>query len=237
MIFRYSVLALLTICSLTGYSEDWQRFRGPAGSGVAIDSESLPTAWSPEANLAWKTPLPGPGASSPIIVDGKAFVTCYSGYGLTQENPGDIENLVRHLVCIDMQTGKKRWQKDVKAALPEDPYSGIGVIAHGYASHTPVSDGKNVYAFFGKSGVHAFDMDGIKLWSAVVGKESDPAKWGSSSSPIVYKNTVIITASAESQAIIGLDKATGKELWRDLAAAKKNRLLLREGYLVNQVRE
>jgi outer membrane protein assembly factor BamB len=217
MIFRYSVLALLTICSLTGYSEDWQRFRGPAGSGVAIDSDSLPSVWSPEANLAWKTPLPGPGASSPIIVDGKAFVTCYSGYGLTQENPGDIENLVRHLVCIDMQTGKKRWQKDVKAALPEDPYSGIGVIAHGYASHTPVSDGKNVYAFFGKSGVHAFDMDGIKLWSAVVGKESDPAKWGSSSSPIVYKNTVIITASAESQAIIGLDKATGKELWRQEA--------------------
>jgi outer membrane protein assembly factor BamB len=217
MIFRYSVLALLTICSLTVYAEDWRRFRGPAGSGVAIDSESLPTAWSPEANLAWKTPLPGPGASSPIIVDGKAFVTCYSGYGLTQENPGDIENLVRHLVCIDMQTGKKRWQKDVKAALPEDPYSGIGVIAHGYASHTPVSDGKNVYAFFGKSGVHAFDMDGIKLWSAVVDKESDPAKWGSSSSPIVYKNTVIITASAESQAIIGLDKATGKELWRQEA--------------------
>ena len=217
MMFRYSVLALLTIGSQTGYAEDWPRFRGPAGSGVAIDSDSLPTAWSPEANLAWKTPLPGPGASSPIIVDGKAFVTCYSGYGLSQENPGNIENLVRHLVCIDMQTGKKLWQKDVKASLPEDPYSGIGVTAHGYASHTPVSDGKNVYAFFGKSGVHAFDMDGNELWNAEVGKESDPAKWGSSSSPIVYKNTVIVTASAESQAIIGLDKATGKELWRQEA--------------------
>jgi outer membrane protein assembly factor BamB len=163
------------MCSLTGYAEDWHRFRGPAGSGLAVDSDSLPTTWSPEANLAWKTPLPGPGASSPIIIDGKAFVTCYSGYGLIQEKPGNIENLVRHLVCIDMQTGKKRWQKNVKASLPEDPYSGIGVTAHGYASHTPVSDGKNVYAFFGKSGVHAFDMDGKKLWSAEVGKESDPA--------------------------------------------------------------
>ena len=217
MIFRYSVLALLTTCSLTGFAGDWQRFRGPAGSGIAIDADSLPTSWSPEANLAWKTPLPGPGASSPIIVGRKVFITCYSGYGLSKENPGEIEDLVRHLVCFDLVTGKTLWQKDVKAALPEDPYSGIGVTAHGYASHTPVADGETVYAFFGKSGVHAFDMVGNKLWSAEVGKESDPTRWGSSSSPIIYKNTVIVTASAESQAIIGFDKKTGEELWRQEA--------------------
>ena len=173
--------------------------------------------WSPEANLSWKTPLPGPGVSSPIIVRGKIFVTCYSGYGLDQENPGKIENLVRHLVCIDVQTGKKLWQRDAPATLPEDPYSGIGVTAHGYASHTPVSDGNNVYAFFGKSGVHAFDLDGKELWQADVGKESDPNKWGSSSSPVIYNDTVIVTASAESQAIIGFDKTTGQELWRQEA--------------------
>jgi outer membrane protein assembly factor BamB len=221
LMFRYLTFALafalLALNTLNGFAQDWPRFRGPAGSGVASDSESLPTAWSPNANLAWKTELPGPGASSPIIVGGKAFVTCYSGYGLSQENPGNIENLVRHLVCVDLKTGEKLWQKDVKAALPEDPYSGIGVTAHGYASHTPVSDGENVYAFFGKSGVHAFDMDGKALWQAEVGMESDPPKWGSSSSPIVYKDTVIVTASAESQAIIGFDKKTGKELWRQEA--------------------
>ena len=60
-------------------------------------------------------------------------------------------------------------------------------------------------------------MDGNQLWQAEVGKESDPTKWGSSSSPIVYNDTVIVTASAESQAIIGLDKKTGKELWRQEA--------------------
>lgn len=198
-------------------ADDWPRFRGLAGSGVANDSDSMPSAWSPTANLAWKTTLPGPGASSPIIVGGKALVTCYSGYGLTQENPGEIENLVRHLVCIDLQTGEQLWQQDVKASLPEDPYSGIGVTAHGYASHTPVSDGTNVYAFFGKSGVHAFDMSGKPLWQAEVGKESDPTKWGSSSSPIIFNDVVIVTASAESQAIIGFDKTTGQELWRQEA--------------------
>ncbi|MBL8814752.1 MAG: PQQ-binding-like beta-propeller repeat protein [Planctomyces sp.] len=214
---RWSALVMFVFHSLSLSAGDWPRFRGPDGSGVAVDSDSLPTNWSPTANLAWKVVLPGPGASSPIIVGDKVFVTCYSGYGLTQENPGEIENLVRHLVCVDRQTGKVLWQKDVKAALPEDPYSGIGVTAHGYASHTPVSDGQNIYAFFGKSGVHAFDMDGKELWQAEVGNESDPTKWGSSSSPVVYGNTVIVTASAESQSIIGLDKQTGKELWRQEA--------------------
>lgn len=152
---RYSALVVCVFSGLLLEASDWPRFRGPAGSGVANDSESLPTTWSPTANVAWTTELPGPGASSPIIVGGKAFVTYYSGYGLTQENPGEIENLVRHLVCVDVNTGKVLWQKDVKAALPEDAYTGIGVTAHGYASHTPVSDGQNVYAFFGKSGVHA----------------------------------------------------------------------------------
>jgi len=199
-------------------AQDWPRFRGPEGSGVVENSESIPTQWSPKSNLAWKSKLPGPGASSPIIVGDKAFVTCYSGYGLTQQKPGDIENLMRHLVCIDMKSGDKLWQKDVKSVGPEDPYTGAGVPAHGYASHTPVSDGQNVYAFFGKSGVHAFDLDGNKLWDAEVGNESDPTKWGSSSSPIVYKDIVIVTASAESQSIVGLDKKTGKELWRQEAA-------------------
>lgn len=220
--FRYAVLVtalnLLVLHQLRGTADDWPRFRGPDGNGVAAkDSDSLPTHWSPKANLAWKTELPGPGASSPIIVGGKAFVTCYSGYGLSQEDPGEMENLMRHLVCVDLKTGKKLWQKDVKATLPEDPYTGVGVTAHGYASHTPVSDGNNVYAFLGKSGVHAFDLDGKELWQANVGTESDPTKWGSSSSPVVYQDTVIITASAESQAIVGLDKETGKELWRQEA--------------------
>ncbi len=199
-------------------AQDWPRFRGPDGLGVVAELGSIPTQWSPKANLAWKTEMPGPGASSPIIVGDKAFVTCYSGYGLSQESPGDIENLMRHLVCIDMETGDKLWQKDVKAVGPEDPYEGAGVPAHGYASHTPVSDGENIYAFFGKSGVHAFDLNGNKLWEAEVGRESDPTKWGSSSSPIVHNDIVIITASAESQSIIGLDKNSGEELWRQEAA-------------------
>ncbi|MEM7453485.1 MAG: PQQ-binding-like beta-propeller repeat protein [Planctomycetota bacterium] len=218
--YRQTAIALIvSLVSLAGtnlLADDWPQFRGPLGN--AVSGDTLPTEWSPSANLSWKTELPGPGASSPIIVNGRAFVTCYSGYGLNQESPGELEDLVRHLVCIDVQTGEQLWQKDVPAALPEDPYTGAGVPAHGYASHTPVSDGQHVYAFFGKSGVHAFDMDGNEMWTAEVGMESDPTRWGSSSSPVMFDDVVIVVASAESQSIIGFDKNTGEEVWRQEAS-------------------
>lgn len=195
---------------------DWRRFRGPDGAGVS--NSSIPAAWSPETNIAWKVDLPGPGVSSPIVVGTKVFVTCYSGYGLDQSDPGEIENLMRHLVCVDSTNGKILWKKDIPATLPEDPYSGIGVTAHGYASHTPVSDGTHVFVYFGKGGAFAFDLDGNQIWEKKVGQESDPWKWGSSSSPVVTGDTVVITASAESQAIVGLNKATGEEVWRQEAS-------------------
>lgn len=216
MYLRYSVILIALSCVAT-YADDWPRFRGSAGSGVAENSESLPDQWSPTVNLAWKLPLPGPGASSPIIIGNKVIVTCYSGYGLDPNHPGDIENLVRNLLCVDMRTGTLLWQNNVKASLPEDLYDQSGVSSHGYASHTPVSDGENVYCFFGKGGVYAFDLNGNELWHADAGKESDPPKWGSSSSPVLYKNTLIITASAESQSIIGFDKLTGKKKWQQEA--------------------
>ena len=81
---------------------------------------------------------------------------------------------------------------------------------HGYASHTPVSDGQRVYVFFGKTGVLAFDLDGKKLWQTSVGTGSGPHGWGTASSPILYKNLVIVTASAESEVARGLGQGDGQ---------------------------
>ncbi len=214
---RAASLTLLCLFVSRAIAEDWLRFRGPNGSGTSIETSTLPLRWSPTANLQWKVELPGAGVSSPIVVGDRVFVTAYSGYGLERENPGDIKNLVRHLICLDAATGERKWQADVAAKLPEDPYTGIGVTAHGYASHTPVSDGKLVFAFFGKSGLYAYDLDGTELWNSGVGTESDPWKWGTSSSPIEHKDLVIVTASAESQAIVGFDKRTGNQVWRQAA--------------------
>ncbi|MBL8848154.1 MAG: PQQ-binding-like beta-propeller repeat protein [Planctomycetaceae bacterium] len=189
---------------------NWPRFRGPNGTGVSLDAEPTPTHWSPTENLKWKTPLPGEGVSCPIVVGDRVFVTTYSGYGF---EPGELADLKRHLVCLDRATGAILWDESIDAVLPEDPYSGMGVPSHGYASHTPVSDGERVYVFFGKSGVLAFDLEGRRLWQHAVGSDSDPRGWGSASSPIVVDGLVVVTAGPESRAILGLDAATGNELW------------------------
>ncbi len=183
--------------------------------GVAIDGANLPTNWSPSENLAWKAKLPGPGSSSPIVVGDKIFVTCWSGYG-TEEGKGSQESLKRHLVCVDRGSGKIVWDESVPAALPEDEYGGM-FAEHGYASHTPVSDGENVYAFFGKSGVYAYSLDGKQLWKADVGSGLDPRAWGSACSPILYKDKVIVLAAAESATLFAFDKKTGKVAWQEKA--------------------
>jgi outer membrane protein assembly factor BamB len=78
-----------------------------------------------------------------------------------------------------------------------------------------VSDGARVYAFLGKAGVYAYDLDGNQLWQADVGKGSDRRRWGSASSPVLYENILIVPAIAESSSLVGLDKNTGKQIWKE----------------------
>jgi outer membrane protein assembly factor BamB len=184
---------------------------------VSAEEQATPVTWSATENLRWKVELPGPGSSSPIIVGDKVFVTCWSGYGTDRGDAGDQKDLRRHLVCLDRATGKVNWDKKIEPYLPEDQYGGM-FAEHGYASHTPASDGENVYVYFGKTGALAYDMDGNQLWQTQVGTESGARGWGSASSPILYKDLVIITATSESEALVALNKKDGKEVWRQEAA-------------------
>jgi outer membrane protein assembly factor BamB len=205
-----------TTCFLVGVAvlfltgADWARFRGPEGRGVAAESHS-PVRWSATQNVAWKTPLPGPGSSSPIVVGDRIFVTCYAGYATGADGPGEPENLKRHLICVQLGDGKILWDKAVKAALPEQPYQSF-ITVHGYASSTPASDGHAVYVFFGRSGVYAFSLSGDQLWHAELG--SNTHEWGSAASPILFENLVIVNACIESGALVALDRSSGKTVWR-----------------------
>ena len=211
----FQVALVLTI-GLGLAAADWPRFRGPNGSGVSTDKANLPTEWSETKNLAWKIELPGPGLSSPIVVGSKVFVTSWSGYGVDRGDPGEQENLRRHLLCIERESGKTIWSKTIEPVLPEDRYRGM-FAENGYASHTPVSDGERVYAFFGKTGVLAYDLDGKELWRKSVGTGSGMRGWGTASSPIVHDKLLIVPATSESEAIIAFDKMTGEEVWRQEA--------------------
>jgi len=211
MQFRsFPILLILVVSVALTAGANWPRFRGPGGSGVSDDT-GLPTSWGPEESIVWQTPLPGFGTSSPITLGDKIFLTCYSGYGLDQDEPGDQEDLLHHVVCLDRTTGKILWDKRSWALLPEQDYSGFMAL-HGYASGTPVTDGQRVYVFFGRSGAWAYGLDGELLWKKSVGKKTHG--WGSATSPILHDDLVIINASVESQSIVALDKATGKEAWR-----------------------
>ncbi len=205
----FVIVALFAASSAS--AADWSQFRGPGGSGVGA-ATGLPATWSSTDNVVWRTKLPGPGTSSPIVVGKHVYVTCYSGYGL-EPGKGDMDELMRHLLCIDRASGKVLWTKDFKPVLPESKYGpGSNESQHGYASSTPASDGKRLYLFFGKSGVYCLDLDGKEIWHAGVGAGTHG--WGSSNSPLLYKNLVIINASIESNALVALDKSSGKEVWR-----------------------
>ena len=214
---RSVATAVLVIC--TGLSlranedDDWSQFRGPNVNGSV--GAAMPTEWTGSKNVRWSLDLPGPGSSSPICVAGKVYLTCYTGYGtdIEADDQGDVSALKRHLICFDLQEGKELWRSTVDSQADEDPFTGF-IKEHGYASSTPVCDGEHVYTFFGKSGVCAFGVnDGALKWQTNVGQESDPAKWGGGSSPIVFENLVIVNAGNEGRQLIALDKATGEEVW------------------------
>jgi len=208
-----TVVMVLTGLMASGvFGSDWMQFRGSGGRGVS-DEEGLPVRWSEGENLKWKRPLPGPGSSSPIVVGDRVFVTCYSGYGVDSDNPGEMSGLRRHLICLNVKSGDLLWEKVVPAEVAEDSYRGY-IREHGYASSTPVTDGEGVYVFFGKTGVLGFDMEGEQLWQTSVGTSSSNRRWGSAASPILHENLVIVNASEEGRKLVALEKATGKEVWK-----------------------
>ena len=208
MVRRLTTLVLLGVCLSAG--ADWPRFRGPSGDGTASD-KGAPQKWGATENLLWKTALPGAGSSSPATWGNKIFLTCYSGYGVSEDDPGDPANLELHILALDRADGKIAWDQTIKAGPPVGEYRGF-LAMHGYASSTPATDGQAVYVFLGHMGVYAYSLDGRQLWHTEVGSNLDP--WGSASSPVLAGNRVIVNASVESGSLVALDKTSGKEVWR-----------------------
>lgn len=186
----------------------WTQFRGPDGRGISAD-RGVPVTWSASENVVWKTELPGAGTSSPIVIGGKVFLTCYSGYAVPGQPRGEMDRLKLHLVCLDRASGKILWQKEVAPRLPEQPTIRDD---HGYASGTPAADGERVYVGFGATGVFAFDHAGKQLWKAEVGSKLNG--WGSAASPVLHGELVLVNASVESESLVALDRKTGREVWR-----------------------
>lgn len=206
----------------------WPGFRGPGRDGVAPDARPR-LKWSDAEGVKWKTRLPGPGSSSPIIVGDRVYVTCYSGFGNHLDDGGELKDLVHHLVCVDRPSGKIRWDRSVPGPLERKPPR-IQVTEHGFASPTPLCDGQAIYAYFGRAGVFAFDLEGKVRWKADLGRPSPgappatnavvqkgrriPLRWGAGSSPLLHDGLLIVNTSEENNAIQAFDARSGKVVWK-----------------------
>jgi outer membrane protein assembly factor BamB len=220
----------MTLCA-----EDWPQFRGPGRSGVSQET-GLPLEWSGTRNVVWKSRLPGPGSSSPIVFGAHVYVTCYSGYGLERAtlgpsnklgSPGNIADLKRHLVCVARDSGKVLWtREEADPEAADAPYKDGNIALHGYASHTPTADESGVYAYFGSAGAFGYSHNGERKWGVRFGNKAKLHGYGSAASPLLYENLFIVNAVIETTepfeqgVTVALDTKTGREVWREKAGAE-----------------
>lgn len=209
-------------------AQNWPQFRGPNASGVA-DGANPPTVWNAEKslNILWKTAIPGSALSSPVVWGDRIFVTTAISsdpksefrHGLYGDvTPAkDVSKHVWKVYALDKNTGKIVWERTAYEGVPKTkrhPKSS-------QASSTPATDGKRVIAFFGSEGLYCYDFDGKLLWKQDLGVLSvgwfyDPDyEWGVGSSPIIYKNLVIVQCDIQKDSFIAaFDVRTGKPVWR-----------------------
>jgi outer membrane protein assembly factor BamB len=207
----------------------WPGFRGDNAAGNG-DGQGAVAQWNVETgqNVLWKTPVPGIATASPIVWGNKVFVvTAVSSKGDKTFRTGlygdvaPVEDVSEHtwkIYCLDRASGKVLWEQTAFTGVPK-------VKRHpksSQANSTPVTDGTRVIASFGSIGIMAaWDMDGKPLWKADIGVIDngwffDPTyQWGHSSSPIIYRDRVILQADQyRNSYIAAFDVKTGKQLWR-----------------------
>jgi outer membrane protein assembly factor BamB len=196
-------LAIIFLTVSTAFGENWPQFRGPESRGLSNET-GLPVKWSATENVRWKTTLPGPGHSSPIVWGNRIFLTALkqTRWQLFGSPTGQLV-----VLALDKPTGKIVWEREI-AANTETMHP-----TNSPASPTPATDGTLVYVYFGSSGVSAFDFDGKQVWHVKLGPY--PNEWGSASSPVLYRNMVVLNVDTDGDDfLLALDKATGKTIWR-----------------------
>ncbi|HEV7396886.1 MAG TPA: PQQ-binding-like beta-propeller repeat protein [Pyrinomonadaceae bacterium] len=212
----------------TAIAQNWPQFRGPSATGV-VEGHAAATNWNVEKaqNVRWKVEIPGLAHSSPVVWGNKVFVTTAVTSGAKDETRfglfGDVapvKNDPSHtwkIYALDLQTGKILWERSAYEGVPK-------VKRHPKSTHadsTPVTDGRYVIAMFGSHGMYAYDLNGKLKWKQDLGildsgwfYDAD-YQWDHGSSPIIYKDLVIIQADVQKDSFIAAyDIKTGKLMWK-----------------------
>jgi outer membrane protein assembly factor BamB len=225
-------LAALLLAASAAWAGDWPQFRGPSASGIG-DGSKPPLHWDAAkgTHIAWSTEIPGLADSSPIVWGDQVFVTTAISsdpkqtfrtglYGDT-DSVNDSTPHQWKVIALDRKTGKILWEQTAHEGVPKTkrhPKSS-------QASPSPVTDGKVVVAYFGSEGLYAYSTAGKLLWKKDLGVQNagwffDPdSEWGAASSPVIYKNMVIVQCDRQQDSFIAaFDLKDGRELWRTARA-------------------
>ena len=197
------IVACATFAGVIAQANDWPEFRGPTGQGHASDAR-VPLEWSETRNVAWKTPIPGLGWSSPVIADGRLWITT------ALVDPDEGSSL--RLLAYDVATGSNTLDVEVFDSSEVNPLNPKNSLA----SPTPVldRDGERVYVHFGATGTAAVSTDGDVIWRSQFPYIS---QHGNGGSPILYDGQLIVSIDGYDTAyLVALDGRTGEERWRTI---------------------
>lgn len=229
-------LILLTICGClasnivraedfdTARRFNWHQWRGPLANGVAPHGDP-PVRWDENTNIQWKVEIPGEGNSTPVVWGDQVFVSAAieteravdSLAPPAAEPPGGYKtprptNYFRFVVIsLDRNTGRVLWQG---TATEEVPHEGRHPT-NSYASGSPTTDGRYVYASFGSRGVFCFDVEGNLRWKRDLGDMITRFGWGEGASPVLHRGRLVVNWDHEGDSfLVVLDAETGETLWR-----------------------
>lgn len=242
---RISVAGLLLFFGTTfaAYSSTndpahWPQWRGPSFNGMARGT--APTEWSDIKNVKWKTAIPGRGFSTPVIWGDRIFLTTAVPTGKTvrpeasspatgnqaqsaqeagqrRRHPsggaGSDEEHKFTVMCLDRRTGKVIWERIAKTTAPHEGYH----RTYGsFASNSPITDGRHVYASFGSRGLYSYDFDGKLVWQRDLEvRMAMRNEFGEGSAPALSGNLLIQNFDQERDSfIVAVDKRNGREVWR-----------------------
>lgn len=205
--------------------EWWNTFRGPDGNCVS-HTGNPPIEWSEDKNVKWKVPLPGLGSSSPIVWGDRVYVT--TAIETDREGEAQPERPTRRpgrrggrgnapakvyefaVLAFDREDGDLVWQTKVNECVPHEGHHPTA----SFASNSPLTDGKLLWAFFGSRGLHCLDLDGEVLWSKDLGQMRTKNRFGEGASPALYHGTLIVPWDHEGDSrLYAFDARTGKERW------------------------
>jgi outer membrane protein assembly factor BamB len=193
-----AVFLLFALISLrSADAQEWTRFRGPNGSGVS-EATTIPIKWT-EKDFNWRIELPGVGHSSPVLWEGKLFLTT-----------AELSAGEKRLLCIDAKTGKTQWSID-RPLKKEKKHKN-----NSFVSGTPTVDAERVYVLWQSKGdgstLVAYHHDGKQQWQYEIGKFK--GGHGPGVSPILYDDAVIVCNDQDgASSLLAIDCKTGKQKW------------------------